>query len=107
MNQNISPPLLQPDLPNYPVIDQIVRASGPSIGNNVYPGVIQQYNGLLGFRDRAACYLTEPNGVALSPALYDCRLVGSYLGKPLFATTCCVSGSFSSSSSGSSQSSGS
>ncbi len=103
MPQNIEPPLLQPDLPNYPIIDQIVRVSAPSIGGNVYPAVIQQYNGSLGFRDRTICYVVEPNGVLLSAALYDCRLVGSYLGLPLFAATCCVgSGGFSSSSSSSS-----
>ena len=98
--QNLDAPRLLPDLPNYPDAPQIVRVYAPSIGSNIYPAVVQQYNGSLAFRDRELCYVTEPNAVVLSPALYDCRLIGSHLGLPLFATTCCVSGSFSSSSSG-------
>ena len=97
--QNLDEPLLQPDLPNYPLLEQFVRVYSPSIGSNIYPAVVQQFNGTLGFRDREACYVTEPNGIALGPAMYDCRLIGSYLGLPLYATSCCVSGSFSSSSS--------
>ncbi len=100
MLANLEPPILQPPLPNYPPLDQIVRVTAPSIGGNVYPAVVQQYTGSLTMRDREPCYVQEPNGVQLSPALYDCRLVGSYLGLPLFQTACCVSGSFSSSSSG-------
>jgi len=102
MPQNLDAPRLQPDLPNYPVIDQMARVSAPSIGNNVYPAMIVQYDGVLGFRDRTPCYIVEPNGVQLSPAIYDCRVVGSYLGLPLLAATCCVSGSFTNSSSSSS-----
>jgi hypothetical protein len=96
--QNIDAPFFQPDLPDYPPLEQLVRATGPTVATNVYPGVVQQYAGSLAFRDREPCYLTEPNGVSLSPAIYDCRLVGSYLGLPLYATTCCLSGAFSSSS---------
>ncbi len=96
MNDN--PPILTPPLPNYPELPQLVRVSAPSIGNNVYPGFVLQYGGSLSFRDREPCYLWEPNGVALSPAVYDCRLIGSYNSLPLFVTSCCVSRSFSSSS---------
>lgn len=102
-----SDPLQAPDyaptLPVYGVLDQIIRTSGPAIvGTNVYPGWICQYAGSLTLRDRTPCYVTEPNGVVLGPGYYDCRLVDSYAGLPLFATTCCVSGAFPSSSSSSS-----
>lgn len=97
MQANLEHATLQPDLPNYPPLPQMVRVVAPSVGGNVYPAVVQQYTGLLTFRSREPCYVVEPNGVTLSPAIYDCRLVGSYLGLPLYATACCVSGDFSSS----------
>ena len=92
-------PDLGPGLPVYPELPQVCRVSAGSIGNNVYPALIQQYNGALAFRDREACYVWEPNGISLSPGYYDCRLIGSHLGLPLFAATCCPTGTFSSSSS--------
>jgi len=98
--QNIDAPILQPDLPNYPIVDQLARVTSPSIGSNIYPAIIVQYDGVSAFRDRTLCYVTEPNGVSLSPSIYDCRVVGSHLGLPLLATSCCVSGGFSSSSLG-------
>lgn len=98
MNQNLSAPGLQAPLPNYPIHEQNIRLIGPADGNNIYPGFVQQYGGNLAFRDREKCYLFEPNGVALSLAIYDCRLVGSYLGSPLFSTTCCTVGTIPSSS---------
>lgn len=104
---NLTPPILQPPLPTYPDLPQILRVVSPSIGGNIYPAITQQYNGSLAFRDREAAYVYEPNGVQLSPAYYDCRLVGSYLGLPLYATSCCVSIAFSSSGSPSDSSSGS
>jgi len=92
MPPNIVPPSpFQPDLPNYPEVSQLVRvASG--ISGGVYPGFVQQYAGSLSFRDREACYVLEPNGITLNPGRYDCRLVGSLSGLPLFAATCCVTG---------------
>lgn len=93
----LEPPILLPSLPDYPDLPQLVRVSAPSIGRNVYPSLTQQYAGNLTLRDREPCYAWEPNGVALSPAIYDCRLVGSYLSLPLYVPTCCISGSFSSS----------
>ena len=92
VNDNIMPPNLQNDLPNYPEVSQFVRVTSATIGSNVYPAVTQQYTGSLSFRDRESCYLYEPNGVALTANIYDCRLIGSYLTLPLYATTCCVSG---------------
>lgn len=100
MNDPLAPLHLTPGLPNYPDLSQLVRVDAATVGNNVYPAFVQQYTGSLTFRDRESCYVQEPNGVILAPKRYDCRLVGSYLGKPLFVTTCCVSGSFSSSSIG-------
>ena len=95
--QNLNAPILLPPLPDYPDLPQLVRVSAPSVGRNVYPCLTQQYAGNLVLRDREPAYCWEPNGVLLFPAIYDCRLVGSYLGLPLYVPTCCVSGSFSSS----------
>lgn len=96
------PPFFGPMLPNYPKVDQICRIYASSLsGTNIYPAYVQQYNGSLAFRDREPCYVTEPNGIALKGGLYDTRLIGSYLGLPLFATTCCPAGSFDASSSSS------
>lgn len=96
---NLDPPILQPDLPNYPLVEQLARVASDSIGSNIYPGYVQQYAGALAFRDREACYIWEPNGVQLSPAIYDCRLIGSYQDLPLYAATCCISAPFGSSAS--------
>lgn len=66
-------------------------------GRNIYLAYTQQFTPPLNFRDREACYVIEPNGNLLGPAIYDCRLVGSYppgdpLALPLYATTCCGTG---------------
>lgn len=95
---NLIAPQLLSDLPNYPLVDQLCQVTAPTIGNNIYPAVTQQYTGSLTFRGRELCYVQEPNGVRLGPQIYDCRLVGSHLGLPLYATTCCLSGTFPSSS---------
>lgn len=97
---NLDAPLLQPDLPNYPILEQFVRVTGNTIGGGIYPCVVCQYSGSLTMRDREPAYVKEANGTALTPSYYDCRLVGSHLGLPLFMAGCCVSGTFSSSSSG-------
>lgn len=92
--------MLETPLPSYPVLEQDVRVTAlASAQQNLYYGFVQQYAGNLSFRDREACYVVEPNGVAMGGGIYGCRLVGSYKGLPLFAATCCVSGSLSSSSS--------
>ena len=80
-----------PAFPVYPELPQILRVTGGPAAGNVYTAFVQQYNpsAPLTFRDREACYLTEPNGVILVPGYYDGRLVGSYLTLPLFAVTCC------------------
>ncbi len=104
------PPYFGPGFPLYPDLPQLVRVTGPSIGGNIYPCVIQQYYGTLSLRDREVAYVVEPNQVQLSPGIYDCRLIGVYpppaadgtpspTQRPLFATTCCLTGGFSSSSS--------
>lgn len=96
---NIEAPVLQPPLPDYPDLPQIVMVTGNSIGNNVYPAKVQQYSGSLTLRSRETCYVWEPNSIALSVnAYYDCRLIGSHLGLPLFAASCCVTGTVPSSS---------
>ncbi len=97
---NTVAPFLGPELPTYPELPQIIRVTGPAVGS-VYPGFVQQWTPPLALRDREPCYIWEPNGITLGPGFYDSRLDGSYLGLPLFVTTCCPSG-VSSSSSGSS-----
>ncbi len=99
----LQPPYLGPALPAYPQIAQICRVAGNAIlGTNIYPGYVQQtvVTTTPTPRDREACYVWEPNNTRLGPGIYDCRLVNSYAGLPLYATTCCQGGSSSSSSSG-------
>ena len=104
---NYEPPYLGKQLPTYPHLAQLVRLTGPALSGTVpaiYPCVVQQFDPTtLSSRDREQAYVVEPNGIALGPAIYDCRLVSSYLGLPLFATTCCSTSNFSSSSSASSR----
>ena len=102
MDSPLQPVDMGPTLPVYPEVCGIVRVTAASIGGNVYPAFAQQYAGGLAFRDREAVYAWEPNGVVLGPGRYDARLVGSYLGLPLYVPTCCPSGSFPTSSSSSS-----
>lgn len=108
----LQPPDFAPSLPVYGSRDQIVRTTGPAVYGNIYPGVVAQYGGSLTLRDRESCYITEPNGIVLGPGYYDSLLVDSFpapgnplygvlQSRPLFVTTCCVSGNFSSSSSSS------
>lgn len=94
-------PDLGPGLPVYPALNSFVRVSGPSIGSNIYPGFAQQPTtiaGLPAFRDREPVYIWEPNGITLQQGYYDARLMTSYIDRPLYATNCCVTQPFSSSS---------
>ena len=110
-SDNLNPPFLGQTFPDYPPLPQIVFVTGPKLpGTNpgIYPCIVQQLNpATLQFRSREAAYVVEPNNIALGPAYYDCRLVGAYQGPgnnspiPLYATSCCAVGSFSSSSSSS------
>jgi hypothetical protein len=88
---NTQAPDFGPGFPVYPELPQLVRVSGVALGGtNTYPGFVQQYVPSLTFRDRESCYVVEPNGIVLAMAIYDGRLVGSYLGLPLFAVACCT-----------------
>lgn len=82
-----------PTQPTYPHLPQFCRITSGSVGSNVYPAFTCQWAPPLAMRDREACYVWEPNGIALQPGFYDCRLVGNYLGLPLYATSCCPVGS--------------
>jgi hypothetical protein len=96
----IQSPFFGPEDPLYPQLPQVVRTTGSALaGTNVYPCFTEQFTGNIAipFRDREPAYVLEPNGIILSPAYYDCRLVGSYLNLPLYVTSCCVTGSSSSS----------
>ncbi len=97
-SDNLQPPFLGQEFALYPELPQLVRVDQP--GNGVYSGFVQQWTPPLSLRDREACFVWEPNGITLSPGYYDCRLVGNYLGAPLFVTTCCQASSSSSSSAG-------
>jgi hypothetical protein len=83
----------------YPELLQVVRIYA-RLAIGVYAAYVAQYADNLLFRDREACYVVEQNSVILRAGYYDCRLVGSYNGLPLFATNCCPTGTFSSGSSG-------
>jgi hypothetical protein len=111
-NTNLQTPDFGPSFPTYPDLEQLCRVSASAlVGTSpaVYPAFVDQFNPPLGFRDREPCYVVEPNRVTLGPGHYDCRLIGAFptpghtlFGTipqlPLYATTCCVLGSFSSSS---------
>lgn len=93
---NLQPPDFSPRQPDYPQVLQIIRLAIPSPlegSQNVYPSFVQQMGSPLALRDREPCCLMEVNGGTLQPLYYQARLVGSYLGLPLFATACCVIGS--------------
>lgn len=100
---NVRAPDFGPSFPIYPELPQLVRVSGAAVatvnGKPVYPAFVQQYRGNLQLGDREPCYLYEPNAIALGAGVYDCRLIGNYLSLPLFATTCCGTGTTSSGSS--------
>ncbi len=104
---NPQAPDFGPEWPIYPELPQVVRVAEAGFmdadtGKVVYSGFICQYAAPLVLRDREACYIHEPNSLPLSPAYYDARLVTSYRGLPLLATTCCpVPGGSSSSASSS------
>jgi hypothetical protein len=96
---NLQGPWMGPGLPLYPEIDEICRVYAPALsGTNVYPGWLNQYAPNLKLRDRVQVYVWEPNNFPLSPGYYNCRLVGNYAGLPLYATNCCITAPFSSSS---------
>lgn len=101
----LQPPALGPIMPIYPDLCQLVQVTGPNVGGNIYPGLAMQFAPPLGLRAREPCYLYEPNGSVLFPVpgvsapVYDCRLIASYQGLPLYATACCPTGGGSSSSS--------
>jgi hypothetical protein len=95
---NTQAPDFGPSNPIYPVLPDIVRVTAPGIvqsGITVYPAQLQQYSGALTFRDRVKVWVFEPNGLPLTYALYDSRLVGAFQGPgdaspiPIYATTCC------------------
>lgn len=96
-NTNVQAPNFAPTVPVYPPLAQLNRVTGPAVGSlggkAVYPAYTQQFNPPLGLRDREASYVFEPNGIVLSPSIYDCRLVGNYAGNPLYAVCCCPIGS--------------
>jgi hypothetical protein len=99
---NDLPPFLGPEAPVYPELTQVCLVDAPALPGNVYPAAVCQFVPPLSLRARERCYVHEPNGIALGPGYYDCRLVSSYLGLPLLVTHCCPVGAFASSSSSSS-----
>jgi len=105
---NLQAPRLGPTAPLYPELPQLCEVSGPVTVNNIYPGFVQQFSPALVLRRREACWVHEPNGLQLYPIpglsrpVYDCRLVSSYHGLPLYVATCCPTQGFSSASSSSS-----
>jgi hypothetical protein len=98
------PPDLGPGEPVYPAINSMCRVTSGQLVGNVYQGFASQLyfqsNGQPALRDRESVYVFEPNGIKLQPAIYDCRLVGNYLGLPLYVTNCCPTGGSSSSAKG-------
>lgn len=96
---NLKMPLLQPPLPYYPIVRQLVRVAGvASPSPLVYSAFVQQFDGVSALRDRETCYVFEPNAMSLSGTT-RARLVGNYAGLPLYAASraCCVPSSSSSS----------
>ncbi len=89
-SDNVQPPFLGPEVPDYPVILTVCRVNDVALpGVNVYPGYASQFTPPLTLRDREVVYIWEPNGIFLAKGYYVCRLVGSYSGRPLYVTFCC------------------
>jgi hypothetical protein len=98
-SEPIQNPFFGPADPVYPPLPQVLRTTGQALpGTNVYPAFTEQFTGNIAspFRDREPAYLLEPNGIILQLGYYDARLVSSYLGLPLYVTSCCPTGSSSS-----------
>jgi hypothetical protein len=106
-SDNLQPPFLGPQFPIYPHLMQLIRvtdatpiptsssSSSSSIqGNYVFAAKTQQQLDVtVAVRDREDCYLYDPNGTDLIEHIYTARLVGSYAGLPLYATTDAVTSS--------------
>jgi hypothetical protein len=111
-NTNIQTPDFGPALPTYPHLEQLCRVSASAlVGTSpaVYPAFVEQFAPPLSLRDREPAYVVEPNRVVLGPGIYDTRLIGAFPTAghalygiipqlPLYCTTCCLVGGFSSSS---------
>ncbi len=111
-NTNLVTPDFGVGFPSYPDLEQLCRVSGSAFAGTspaVYPAFVQQFSPPLSLRDREPSYVVEPNRVVLGAGIYDCRLIGAFPTAghslfgvipqlPLYASTCCVSGGFSSSS---------
>lgn len=109
-SDNLQPPFFGPTWPIYPQLDQLIEVTGAALAGTepaIYPAILIQIDpDTLESRQRVPCYAVEPNGVPLGEFIYDSRLVGAYPpetpgGIPLFAVTCCVPVTPSSSSSSS------
>ena len=106
LSDNTNEPFFGPQWPIYPQIDQLIHISSGPDGNRVYQGFVVQLSSVSPptYRDRESCYVMEVNNLSLGIGYVLCRLVGVYGGdsqgigsKPLYATTCCPTGSSSSS----------
>ncbi len=98
---NINAPNLDRGLPVYPPLIQVCRTTAatvarPSSGSssssaspgssNVYASFTEQFDPVtLLFRDRESCYVLDANDIGLTAGYYVCRLIGSYLGLPIYA----------------------
>lgn len=92
-SDNLRPPFLGQQVPDYPALPQIIRNTGTSAGTNVYTGFVQQYDASTPLRDRENCYLLDANAVSggLPAGYYGARLMGNYQRSggncyPLFVT---------------------
>jgi hypothetical protein len=93
-SDNLAPPFLGLNQhPLYPALSQLVRVTGPGsvvFPVTYYPCQVEQCPGTPPLRDREQAYVFEANSLPLvSQGVYDCRLVGSWQGLPLYATACC------------------
>jgi len=102
---NIREPNYDRGLPVYPPLIQVCRVtavlvSPPSRGSSssgapgavIYAAFTEQVDPLtLTARDREACLVVDLSSVGMPPGYYNCRLVGNYLGLPLYSASCCDS----------------
>lgn len=77
----------------YPVHPQVCRVTKNTVAGPLNSRVTVYLSSTVQFqtsdlhpRDREPCYVLEPNGRTLLPGYYYCRLIGSYLDLPLYAT---------------------
>lgn len=84
-SSNNQAPVLAPQFPVYPLVEQVVRITSVATGANpfgagttIWNGFVQQVRTGTDIRDREACYLLNPNNNVVVAGKVNARLMGAY-----------------------------